>query len=65
MLSLFKNTIFIIWLIEALASLSIGFFTWVLQTTATVAKMSAEAAINTVKHKKIALLLVRLKLKRG
>ena len=65
MLSLFKNTIFIIWLIEVLASLSIGFYTWVLQTTATVAKMSAEAAINTVKHKKIALLLVRLKLKRG
>ena len=62
MLSLFKNTIFIIWLIEALASLSIGFATWVLQTTSTVAKMSAEAAINTVNHKKIALLLVRLKL---
>ena len=56
MLSLFKNTIFIIWLIEALASLSIGFATWAFQTTATVAKMSAEAAINTVKHKKIALL---------
>ena len=62
MLSLFKNTIFIIWLIEALASLSIGFATWVLQTTFISAKMSAEAAINTVNHKKIALLLVRLKL---
>ena len=65
MLSLFKNTIFIIWLIGALTSLSIGLATWAFQTTATVAKMSAEAAINTVKHKKIALLLVRLKLKRG
>ena len=52
MLSLFKNTIFIIWLIEPLASLSIGFSKWVLQTTATVAKMSAEAAITTVKHRK-------------
>ena len=63
MLSLFKNTIFIIWLIEALASLSSGFSTWVLQTTATVAKMSAEAAINTVKQKKNSTTVSKIKAK--
>jgi len=52
MLSIFKNTIFTIWLVGALASLSIGMATWAFQTTATVAKMSAEAAITAVKHRK-------------
>ena len=64
MLSLFKNTIFIIWLIGALTSLSIGLATWAFQTTATVAKMSAEAAITTVKHReKIATTITKTKAK--
>ena len=52
MLSLFKNTIFLIWLFCSLASLSIFTSIWALQKTYMVAKLSTEISANTIKHKK-------------
>ena len=52
MLSLFKNTVFIIWLLCSLASITIFTSIWALQKTFIVAKLSAEITSNTIKHRK-------------
>ena len=52
MLSLFKNTVFLIWLFCSLASLTIFASVWALQKTFMVAKLSAEITSNTIKHRK-------------
>ena len=52
MFTLLKNTIFVVWLIGALASISIGMAIFTFQATATVARLSAEAATTTIKHRK-------------
>ena len=52
MLSLFKNTVFMIWLLCSLASITIFTSIWALQKTFIVAKLSAEITSNTIKHRK-------------
>lgn len=52
MLSLFKNTVFLIWLLCSLASITVFTSIWALQKTFMVAKLSAEITSNTIKHKK-------------
>ena len=52
MLSLFKNTVFLIWLLCSLASITVFSSIWALQKTFMVAKLSAEITSNTFKHKK-------------
>ena len=52
MLSLFKNTVFLIWLLCSLASLTVFSSIWALQKTFMVAKLSAEITSNTFKHRK-------------
>ena len=52
MLSLFKNTVFLIWLLCSLASITIFTSIWALQKTFMVAKLSAEITSNTFKHRK-------------
>ena len=52
MLSLFKNTVFLIWLLCSLASITIFTSIWALQKTFIVAKLSAEITSNTIKHRK-------------
>ena len=52
MLSLFKNTVFLIWLLCFLASITIFSSIWALQKTFMVAKLSAEITSNTIKHRK-------------
>ena len=52
MLSLFKNTVFLIWLLCSLASITIFTSIWALQKTFMVAKLSAEITSNTIKHRK-------------
>ena len=52
MLSLFKNTVFIIWLLCSLASITVFSSIWALQKTFMVAKLSAEITSNTIKHRK-------------
>ena len=52
MLSLFKNTVFLIWLLCSLASITIFSSIWALQKTFMVAKLSAEITSNTFKHRK-------------
>ena len=52
MLSLFKNTVFLIWLLCSLASITIFSSIWALQKTFMVAKLSAEITSNTIKHRK-------------
>ena len=49
---LFKNTVFLIWLICSLASLTVFTSIWALQKTYMVAKLSTEITTNTIKHKK-------------
>ena len=52
MLSLFKNTVFLIWLLCSLASMTVFTSIWALQKTFMVAKLSAEITSNTFKHRK-------------
>ena len=52
MISLFKNTVFIIWLLCSLASITVFSSIWALQKTFMVAKLSAEITSNTIKHRK-------------
>ena len=52
MLSLFKNTVFLIWLLCSLASITLFSSIWSLQKTFMVAKLSAEITSNTFKHRK-------------
>lgn len=52
MLSLFKNTVFLIWLLCSLASLTFFTSIWALQKTFMAAKLSAEITANTIKHRK-------------
>ena len=52
MLSLFKNTVFLIWLLCSLASITVFSSIWSFQKTFMVAKLSAEITSNTFKHRK-------------
>ena len=52
MLSLFRNTVFMIWLLCSLASITVISSIWALQKTFMVAKLSAEITSNTFKHRK-------------
>ena len=52
MLSLFKNTVFVIWLLCSLATITVFSSIWALQQTFMVAKLSAEITSNTIKHRK-------------
>ena len=52
MLSLFKNTVFLIWLLCSLASITVFSSIWALQKTFMVAKLSAEITSNTFRHRK-------------
>ena len=52
MLSLFKNTVFLIWLLCSLASITVFSSIWALQKTFMVTKLSAEITSNTFKHRK-------------
>ena len=64
MFRLFKNVVFLAWLVGALASLSIG-LTWCsLQLTTGVARLTAEATATALKHRKeIAKAVARTKAK--
>ena len=50
--SLFKNTVFLIWLFCSLALLTVFTSIWAFQKTYMVAKLSTEITANTIKHKK-------------
>ena len=52
MLSIFKNTVFVLWLVGALASLSIGTTVFALQAMATATRLSAQAATTAVTHRR-------------
>jgi len=52
MFSIFKNSLFLIWLFCSLASLAVFTSIWALQKTYMVAKLSTEITTNTIKHKK-------------
>ena len=52
MLAILKNTVFVFWLLGALASLSIGTTVFALQAMATATRLSAEAATTAVRHRK-------------
>ena len=52
MLSLFKNTVFMIWLLCSLALITVFSSIWALQKTFMVAKLSAEITSNTFEHRK-------------
>ena len=52
MLTLLKNSVFSIWLLCALASITVFSSIWALQKTFMVAKLSAEITSNTFKHRK-------------
>jgi hypothetical protein len=52
MLSIFKNTVFVFWLLGALASLSIGSTVFALQAMATATRLSAQAATAAVSHRR-------------
>tara|TARA_B100000497_G_scaffold71465_1_gene80245 strand:+ start:69 stop:509 length:441 start_codon:yes stop_codon:yes gene_type:complete len=51
-LSLFKNTVFLIWLLCSLTSITVFTSIWALQKTFMVAKLSAEITSNTINHRK-------------
>jgi len=51
-LSLFRNTVFMIWLLCSLASITVFSSIWALQKTFMVAKLSAEITSNTIRHRK-------------
>jgi len=52
MLSVLKNTAFLIWLIGALALVSITATVLAVQSAATVAQLSSQAAANAIRHRK-------------
>ena len=52
MLTLLKNSVFSIWLLCSLASITVFSSIWALQKTFMVAKLSAEITSNTFKHRK-------------
>ena len=52
MFGLFKNIVFLAWLLGALASLSIGLTWWSLQLTTSVARLTTEATAAALKHRK-------------
>ena len=52
MFSILKNTVFLIWLLCSLASITVFSSIWALQKTFMVAKLSAEITSNTIKHRK-------------
>jgi len=51
-LTLLKNSVFSIWLLCSLASITVITSIWALQKTFMVAKLSAEITSNTFKHRK-------------
>ena len=52
MFRIFKNVVFLVWLVGALTSLSIG-LTWCsLQLTTGIARLTAEATATALKHRK-------------
>ena len=62
MFRLFKNAVFLVWLVGALASLSIGLTWWSFQLTTGIARLTGEAAATGIKHRKeIAKTLARAK----
>ena len=52
MLTLLKNSVFSIWLLCSLTSITVITSIWALQKTFMVAKLSAEITSNTFKHRK-------------
>ena len=52
MLTLLKNSVFSIWLLCSLASITVFSSIWALQKTFMVAKLSAEITSNTIRHRK-------------
>lgn len=52
MLTLFKNTVFLIWLTSALITVSLGMSIWAFQATATVARLGAQAVVTAAQHQK-------------
>ena len=52
MFSILKNTVFLIWLLCSLASITVFTSIWALQKTFMVAKLSAEITSNTINHRK-------------
>ena len=52
MLSIFKNTVFVFWLLGALASLSIGSTIFAIQAMATATRLSAHATTTAVRHRR-------------
>ena len=52
MFHLFKNIVFLTWLLGMLASLSIGLTWWSFQLTANVAQLTADATATAIKHRK-------------
>ena len=64
MLSLFRNTVFMIWLLCSLASITVFSSIWALQKTFMVAKLSAEITSNTIRHiKEIKKTITKIKAK--
>ena len=52
MFRLFKNIVFLVWLVGALTSLSIGLAWCSLQLTTGIARLTAEATATALKHRK-------------
>ena len=52
MFHLFKNIVFLTWLLGMFASLSIGLTWWSFQLTANVAQLTADATETAIKHRK-------------
>ena len=52
MFRLFKNVVFLVWLVGALASLSMSLTWYSLQLTTGIARLTAEAAETALKHRK-------------
>ena len=52
MLSVLKNTVFLIWLIGALASVSITATVLAVRSAATAAQLTSQAAANAIRHRK-------------
>lgn len=52
MLSIFKNTVFLMWLLGALASVSVITTALAIRSAATVAQLSSQVAANAIRHRK-------------
>lgn len=52
MLSIFKNTVFLMWLLGALASVSVITTALAIRSAATVAQLSSQVATNAIRHRK-------------